>query len=225
MMKTKIFGMLWLFGGCFALSTVNAVEIPITNGSFELPPLTDGEIGFSAPPGWAGGGTENHNRPIFGGAEASDGENVYWNNIGFGPSGAEISDVVGVLLPGDYTLSVDFLFRTDSISTDSLPDTDFGLTLDGATFLGTPTTVTDALDVGGAGLISTQTYSLNVPIGDPNVGSPYAILFLSTQNNLGTWNQLAFDNVRLDAPIPEPASLALLGLACTAGVGTRRRRS
>lgn len=221
-----------------ALAWVNpavAADIPVPNFSFEDPVLMDGEINFSDPPGWIsalapfGAGTENHSNGKFAGAQASDGENVYWNNVGSNPNdtGQLVSGApLGVLTPGTYEMMVDFLFRTDSISGDSMPDMEFGLSVDGSTILGTPTSLTDALDVGGLGLISTQTYTLEVLDGDALVGSPYVILFNASHNGLSTWNQFALDNVRLTGPvsIPEPTSAWLLGMGAAVAVSAYARR-
>lgn len=191
--------------------SANALLLNVPNASFELPVLNNGEINFNDAPGWSsvapeGSGTENHSNGVFAGAQASDGQNVYWNNIGSDPSatGNLLSDVIGALTPGTYTLSADFLFRTDSISTDSMPNTSFGLSIDGQNILGTPISVTDALDAGGAGLISTQVYSLTIGASDANLGADYSILFNASHNGSSSYNQLALDNIRLDAPSTDP---------------------
>jgi len=205
-----------------------AAPIAVTNAGFEAPGNADGANQSGAVAGWTStttvnAGTENHNDTVYAGADASEGTDVYWNNVGFGPAGTLTSDTVGVLAAGTYTLTADFLFRTDSISTDSFPDTNFGLSVDGgATILGTAGTATDALDVGGAGAIVTRTYTLVVAGGDANIGSNYVIDFDFAQNNAGSWNQAAIDNVTLDfVAVPEPGSLALLGLG---GLMIARRR-
>lgn len=209
------------------VATSQAATVTIANFSFEDQTVADGATNTGAIDGWVStGGTrgiENHNTGKYAGADASEGNNVFFNNTSSGT--VTTAADIGLIAEGTYTLSVDFMVRTGA-SADRNPLTDFGLVLTSAdtTILGTAGTyvnsVQDPTHVGG---IFTRTYTLTVGAGNANIGTGYKIHFDAVGSS-GNFQQMSFDNVKLDfAPVPEPSSTALLGLGGLALILHRRR--
>jgi hypothetical protein len=110
---------------------------------------------------------------------------------------------------------------------------DIGLTVGGSqpTTAGTLLTVTSSSEpTPASGAIETWTHSYDITASNPNIGSP--IGFAITVPFTGVDRNVSFDNLRIDfvpaaaTVIPEPSSLALLGIGAIGlfGDGWRRKR-
>jgi PEP-CTERM motif len=213
-MKTTLAGAL-LFGLVFS-SPAMASSIFVDNASFETLPsgglpidcLSGCVYSIDAIPGWTDSGQSG--QWIVGGyagnPSATDGNVVAYTNGGF------ISQDVGLAVAGEtYTLLVDLLHRTDVPMTGLIQ-----LEINGSVVA--TATGADA----GAGTWSPWTASYTA--GGADAGQTLTILLS------GGSPQADFDNVRLDgstpveAPVPEPASMLLLGTGAFGFIARRIKR-
>ena len=203
----------------FSVSTAFAVPISVTNFSFETLPSGGLSTGCGAGcsfsssgdpiPGWTVSGTVGQFQP---GVQASN--FTYFNSVPDGitvaySNGGTISQTVGptVALGVLYTLNVDQGVRKD------LPDPGLVELMIGSN---APILATGVPAAPGSGNWSTYTATY---IGLPgDVGKSIAIALVSPAAQ-GDW-----DNVRLDAAVPEPATIGLVGIGLVAFVGVARRR-
>jgi hypothetical protein len=133
---------------------------------------------------------------------------------------------------GTYTMTVDIGYglgaATDGgnatanfqlLSYDVISDT-YNYTVGAAA-----TTVSAATLAGHYGSLQSYTYTLNLDGSEGIIGDDVVIFLQAQTTTPGIWQNVSYDNVRLDfSPIPEPSSVAML----LGGIGTltlRRRRS
>ena len=189
-----------------------ASPVTVENWSFTSPSVTTWEYGIS---GW-----EHDGGDTFGGVwiptsgytmPVPDG-----NSIGFLTTGSIWQETIHVIEANNtFTLSLDIGNRSDV----DFPDYEVSLMAYGPT--DTVLASSGAL-IPGEGLFSTLTLSYTALLGDLNLGK-----YLGIEIWTGG-NQLDFDAVRLSNdqnPVPEPASMLLLGtgLLGLAGYGRKKK--
>lgn len=188
----------------------SAVPVTITNPSFEadvINTINANVVGISF---WT---TDNGNGGVW-----RPGATYYPGGVPAGVNaayedGGTISQTLSATLANTttYTLKVAVGHRADRAT---LPNYTIGL-LAGTTVL---TSALNPIDP-GAGLFGYTTLIYTSTASDP-IGQALGIRFFTSAG------QLSFDDVTLDAsPVPEPGTLALLGVSLTALGIIRRRRA
>lgn len=191
----------------------------IENHSFENPTLGSGSFFYSPTlvPGWTATATGGPDRGVWNtSAAGKDGQNIsfaYRNNA------LAQQLVYGLVGGGDYTLTW-LMGRTGNATR-------------GTVELWAGGTVANGVVTGGTLLASSTNqldqdpmteYSLNyvAPTTGSIIGQTLAIRLVGTM--VSGESYVSFDNIRLAGPVPEPATIAALGLGF-AGVMRRRRKS
>lgn len=196
-----------------------AATIAIVNPGFEDVQAPNGSAYYTFSPGWGGAATlytstgvsvSSISAPGWGLTSSSSGIIYNWATLpaASGHNSAWVTGWAEQTLADSfqtdmlYTLSAKVGWRTD----EAQPGPDIGLYwMNGPTY--TPvaplTSSTPAVVLGGW---ATWTKSYLLGAADPALGKPIVILA-----NTST-SQAAFDDFSLDAVVPEPAALALLGL-------------
>lgn len=205
-----------------ALVGTSAYAAPITvvNHSFEDDDIPNNSFQNGVAAGWDTAGNVTGTQD-FGGSTpvATDGEQhgvVSFQDFGGSPT--SLSQVTGhTIAVGDtYTLTVD-VGQVNAFSGSQATIQLFGSTTGLGTALsnGGGTAENAGIAPGSGAYLIDQTVTFTVLAGDAFVGEQLGIAFY---NSVGT--QTLFDNVRLEV-VPEPSSLALLGLG---GLLIARRR-
>lgn len=205
-----------VLGAVFAIPAV-AAPITVVNHSFEILPSgglpnacgTGCSYSFNTGVGWALGGNGGQFQPGSSSSNFSffnyvpDGVTTGWAGVG-----TLYQTIVPLAQIGTYTLQVERGVRNDTNASPGWV---------ALTFSNTSTTVFATGTLASAGNWSTWTSTYTV--GAADVGSTITIV-LNGAGDQGNW-----DNVRLDGPVPEPASWAMMvaGFGMV-GAGLRRRR-
>lgn len=194
---------------------------------------TDGNWDYTTPFGVIGPGDsdERGGTPLGSGPGTGNGTGMMAKNNGEDPDKLTVS-YNGILLPAtQYTIYVAFRGASDVEGVEvSLDDSDYDQhTRDGAdtnldgSFNSTGTTILGQ-DSNGA-----DYYYVDAGIGTVTGASDLTVYFREPTGSVpggGTWTWSIIDAIGVSpAPIPEPASLALLGLGGAVMLSGRRRRN
>jgi hypothetical protein len=196
-------------------------SITITNASFELPGTGKIKTGFSTITGWANAGTTYYDSGVESSPASQDGS---WH--AYGESGD----------PGAYQIANYQLQLGDTISLSWYADGTGGsaakmqtVDLLGAASLGTVfsscTVLNSRTDTLANGTWSQ--YTLSYTASAPDVGNYIGVFFANqptaSPNSNNSWS--GFDNFSMTVTsVPEPSSLALVGLGMISGLGIVMRR-
>jgi len=184
--------------------------ITVQNFSFEAPDVADGAFTAGVITGWTAPNTAGVYDPPAGILTPTNGTQTAYSN-----SGTIAQILAGNVLTANtvYTLLVDVGDRTDTV----VPTYTVGL------YAGGNLLAQDNNSLEPINGFLTSTVAFTALAGDPRLGGTLEIRLFS--NDV----QTNFDNVRLDATarvaaVPEPATLALLGITLAALSFTRRRK-
>jgi hypothetical protein len=231
----------WI-GAASTFWATNAAASPIAvpNFSFEDPDLSDGtdngalaqsasswdELVLSA----GSAGLHDPQNGSFAGATGNpgttslpgtaDAHQYAWVNVNSGQTGAfrSASDLAVIQAGSTYTLTVALGDRLEiepgSVSIQLLA-------YDGVLFTTAATAATTVFSEGT--FVDLSTVFSTLPSGDPLVGQGLRVLLSHTHTGGGAGTQQsAFDNVRVDVVVPEPASIALICSGLAAMAAARR---
>jgi hypothetical protein len=222
----------------FAVSQAHAVAVPLVNPSFESPPLAPGPYSFNsgsgAIPGWTDATPDNN----LGGVQnighvgsstevefpnpaggAPDGTQVAWLWGGVGdvggpyPLSTSISQTTGVTVVAGTTYTLSGFYGQPLVHGTTLQSPQATSTvsiLQG----GVPQSVFSS--IGPSGLLGPFTFSWTAQTSGGLLG-----VELETTNNYSYFDTIS---MTADPPVPEPATIALVGLGTVALAGLRRRR-
>ena len=221
----------------------SAAAVVVPNFSFENPDLADAAFtsatvsnDTTAVPGWVTTinsgpgkiGVWNPQNPSFLGTTGPDpGGNVPGSaqglqilylafNRGSGLESVTSGTIAAIEANTTYLLTAavgsDLFFNPDIVS--------IALLVNGAVAASSSTT---GASIPNGGFIDVFTSFTTLPAGDPRVGGNLAIKLTSSTTNSSDIVQVNFDNIRVDASVPEPSTGALL-LGGTLAIAFRRRK-
>ena len=206
-------------------TTPQAINVGAQSRNFGNTTLANGGQGGVAVtvPGWIGSSPGNFAHGIIRPAATeytpptSSNESI----VGYiGGSNSFSQTLSATLQAGTYVLSFEVGDpASGSFNASAVPGTGALLT-DGVAL--TPTVSVTPTPVAGTTFV-THTYTYVVPLGDSNLGDTLGVRISRGTN---AFDRIDYDNVELDfTAIPEPASLALLGLSGLAMLTSRGRRT
>jgi hypothetical protein len=217
------------------VSTTHAASIAVINSSFESPVTSDyvsingGLSGWSAPAfvnsyvvkngglvSYTGGVTGN--QALFFEPYNDGGNSYVYQNTG------------EAFAAGTYTMTIDIGYGLGFATDGGNATANFQLlSYDGSSYNYTvgaaATTVSAATLAGHNGSVQSYTYTLSLDGSEAFIGDDVVIFLQAQTTTPGIWQNVSYDNVRLDfTAIPEPSSVAML-LGGIGALTLRRRRS
>ncbi len=210
----------------------SAAPIPVSNFSFEDPNLTDGQAN-GVMPGWTFTGAAGEFDPQSAQFAGTDGDNV--NTGGTLPDGGQVAIITtyfGGVLGGAFsqivgTVAADTVY-TLTVGIGRRADLQTGAwsieLLAGATTIAIDS---DVSGPGGGTVVDHSAIAGPFAVGNAFVGQSLSIRISASNVSENTATaQNVFDDVRLTAEIPEPASaMGVAAAAMMGGLARRRRRS
>jgi len=228
-----------LFGGSAACLLLSAASLhaQIVNPSWELPTNTVGGTDTNAT-GWtmtaSGEVGQAGNRDTFYN-NTPGGSWSYWLQD-FEASGSATQSIPGIVAGTGYTFTSQMLFELGSGSTqgvtdgyDNIPGETSFLEMQFENSLGQPLGIADQNNIPSGSVTLNRTWAPYSVSGVAPAGATRVVLeigWVGGAGDGGTGSQSAFadDEVLSTSPVPEPATLSVLGLGAV-GLMVRRRRT
>ena len=216
------------------VSTTHAASIAVINSSFESPVTSDYVNINGGLPGWSAPASVNTYVVKNGGlvsftSGVTGNQALFFEPYADGGNSYVYQNTGEAFAAGTYTMTVDIGYGLGFATDGGDATANFQLlSYDGSTYnysVGAATTVSAATLAGHNGNLLAYTYTLNLDGTESFIGDDVVIFLQAQTTTPGTFQNVSYDNVRLDfTAIPEPSSVAML-LGGIGALTLLRRRS